>query len=48
MLPLVLGRLSRLPTGSLQEVAVSETEHFDLQWTATLDHLLLAICAKSP
>lgn len=45
---LVLGGLSRLPTTLRKQFLVLQPEDFDLQWTATLNHLLLIVISKTP
>lgn len=48
MLALILGSLSRLPSPLFKEALVLQPEHLNLEWTATLDHLLLIVAPKAP
>lgn len=44
----ISGGLCRLPPALLQELLVLELVHLDVQGTADLDHLFLAVASKAP
>jgi hypothetical protein len=48
VLPCILGRFGWFPTNGLQQILVCKAEDLNLERATALDHVLLAVCTKSP